>query len=138
MPKLDQCHDQIVHALQKAGWDVSQNPYVLPVAGKRRFFIDIYAERGQMNGLQSIVVVEAKCFENPDTELNEVYTAIGQYVIYRSWLLQKGLGDRLYLAVPVHAYDGVLRQVAMATISEIRIKIIVVDVDREEIQQWLE
>ncbi|NJL43347.1 MAG: hypothetical protein HC935_08680, partial [Pseudanabaena sp. SU_2_4] len=33
-----------------------------------------------------IIIVEVKCFTNPKVDLPELYTAIGQYEIYRSAL----------------------------------------------------
>ncbi|MBI5667233.1 MAG: hypothetical protein HZC41_04425 [Chloroflexi bacterium] len=137
MPALDQCHQQIVHALQKDGWQVQEAPYILPVTRTRRLFIDIQAKREQQNGRQNIIVVEAKCFLNMETELNDLYTAIGQYLIYRSLLRQKGLMEELYLAVPFHAFSGVFQQLAMEVVNEIRVKMIVVDLDGEVIAEWL-
>lgn len=137
MPAIDQCHEQIVHALQKDGWQVRDAPYVLPVTRTRRLFIDIQAKREQQNGSQNIIVVEAKCFLDTGTELNDLYTAIGQYLIYRSLLWRKGSTDELYLAVPVHAFNSVFQQLAMDVVNEIRVKMIVVDLDSEVIVQWL-
>lgn len=138
MPKLDDCHSQIVHALEKEGWSVSTNPYVLPITGRRRLFIDIFAERYADTQPQTAIIVEAKCFTDAVGELDELYTAIGQYVVYRSALKQKGILHPIFLAVPTHAYDGIFQQIAMPVVDEIRIKMVVVDVDEEVIQQWLE
>lgn len=127
MPALDQCHGQIVRALEKAGWDVDADPFVIPITGVRRLFVDIHAERTQGNGRQMIIVVEAKCFADSRSELNELYTAIGQYIVYRNLLAQRGAVEPIYLAVPVHAFEGIFHQLAMEVIKEIGIKMIVVD-----------
>jgi hypothetical protein len=42
MPRLDDCHPQMVHALRKDLWDVDQNPKRLR-SGRRVIFIDIRA-----------------------------------------------------------------------------------------------
>ena len=138
MPALDQCHHQIVRALEKAGWNVDDNPFVIPIIGVRRLFVDIQAEKTQRNGFQTIIVVEAKCFSDSRTELNDLYTAIGQYIVYRSLLIKRKAGMPIYLAVPVHAYEGIFQQLAMQVVQEIGIKMIVVDLEREVIKQWLE
>lgn len=103
MPRLDQCHSQIVRALEKTGWIVGDRPYILPVAGRRPLQIDLYARRATNGSPQTIIVVEVKCFADERAELNELYTAIGQYTLYRSLLRQRGITDFLFLAVPVHA-----------------------------------
>jgi hypothetical protein len=36
------------------------------------------------------------------------------------------------------AYEGIFRQVAMPILGEIQLKMIVVDLVKEEIKQWLE
>lgn len=138
MPRLDACHPQIVRALEKDEWMVAENPYVLPVAGRRRLFIDIYAERYQDSQPTTIIVVEAKCFADMKGELDELYTTVGQYIIYRSLLRQKAITAPLYLAIPTHAYQGIFQQLAMPIVDEIRIKMMVVDIDREVIERWLE
>lgn len=137
MPALDQCHEQIVRALEKAGWHVGEGPYTLPVPGRRPLYIDIYAQRHEGARQQTIIIVEAKCFADITAELNDLYTALGQYLIYRSLLQQRGITDDLYLAVPTHAFEGVIQQVATSVITEIRVKMIVVDLEGEVIEQWL-
>lgn len=138
MPQLDHCHDQVVRALQKVGWDVGENPYILPVEGRRRpLQIDIYAHRTMNSHPEMIIIVEVKCFGDERSELNDLYTAIGQYIVYRNLLRQRNITDDLYLAIPLHAYEGVFRQVATPIMDEIQLKMIVVNLDKEEIEQWL-
>jgi hypothetical protein len=138
MPALDQCHEQVVRALEKEGWDVHERPFVLPVTRRRRLYIDIHAEQSTRSQAQSIIVVEVKCFPEADSELNDLYTAIGQYVIYRDLLRRRGVDNPLYLAVPVQAYNGVFKQMAMTVVSEIRIKMVVIDMDKEVVERWIE
>ena len=137
MPKLDQCHDQIVHALEKAGWTVSSNPYILRVEN-RRLYIDMFAQMTHPEQPKRIIIIEAKCFSDFRDELNELYTAIGQYLTYLGLLEEAGINDSLYLAIPTHAYRGVFQQFATPIMSKILIKMIVVDLEAEEIEQWLE
>jgi hypothetical protein len=134
MPRLDDCHDQVVHALEKAGWDVSPSPYLLR-KGNRRLYIDMYAESHQSD--RRIIIVEAKCFANPNEEVNDLYTAVGQYLIYRGLLDQVGVTDSLYLANPTDAYE-LFAQLAIPVVTAFRIKMILVDLDREVIEQWLD
>jgi hypothetical protein len=71
MPQLDQCYDQVVRALQKAGWEVGEYPYILPIPGRRPLQIDIYARRTANSHPQVIIIVEVKCFGDERSELND-------------------------------------------------------------------
>lgn len=137
MPRLDSCHNQIVRALEKANWQVGIGPYVLPVPDRRPLQIDIYAYSGD-NRNETIIIVEAKCFADEGAELNELYTAIGQYLVYRHLLRKMGRTENLYLAVPTHAFQNIIRPLAMPLSSEIQLKMMVVNIEQEVIEQWLD
>ncbi len=132
MPALDIYHPQVVNALQKAGWAVSTGPYVIRVPGRKR---PLYADLSAQLNTSKIIVAEIKCFQiDPRGEL---YTAIGQYLVYRALLNQLGISHELYLAVPSSAYHGIFRDMGMVVINETKIKLIVVDIEQEVIEQWL-
>jgi hypothetical protein len=131
MPAIDKCHDQFVRAMQKDGWKVELQPYTIVVKG-RRFYIDVRLRKNR----NWIIVVEVKCFSGD--ELLELYIAIGQYLLYRSMLEQLGIQRPLYLAVPKTAYSGILKDIAMPLISSLRINLIVVDMKKEKVEEWLE
>jgi XisH protein len=88
MPKLDQCHNQIVRALEKDGWRVDAKPRRL-VHQERLVFIDIRARRQINASGQQILLAEIKCFPDRDRTTLEVYIAFGQYIIYRALLAQE-------------------------------------------------
>jgi hypothetical protein len=132
MPALDKCHDQVVRALEKEGWIIAPKPHLLVVPERHPLLADLKARRGT----DEIIIVEVKCFE--DDELSELYTAIGQYLVYRSLIKQKNPRRKLYLAVPSPAYHGIFRQLGMSIVVETGIKMVVVDLDREVIEKWLE
>jgi len=54
MPRLDDCHEQVVHALEKEGWRIkpSQEQRYTP---NRTIFIDIVATRGINGSTQQIL-----------------------------------------------------------------------------------
>lgn len=133
MPQLDTCHQQVARALEKDGWAVSPVPHAIRVPGRRYpLLADFRARRGQVE----IIIVEIKCFV--DEELEELYGAIGQYLVYRDLLRQAPTKPALYLAVPTHAYYGIFREAGLGVVNEARIKLIVVDIDNEVIEQWIE
>jgi hypothetical protein len=60
-------------------------------------------------------------------------------VIYRRVLAAKQVTADLYLAVPDFAYEELFRkQIIAAAVQEIRLKLIVVNIEREEITTWLD
>jgi hypothetical protein len=73
-----------------------------------------------------------------DDPLAEIYTGIGQYLIYRSLIGQSSTQLPLYLAIPNYAYHGIFKDMGMAVVNEVHMKLIVVDLNREVIEQWLE
>lgn len=136
MPAIDQCHYQIVRALEKEKFRVQPKPFYLKKAG-RRFFADIEAEHLDEQNRQRIIVVEAKCFFDSSSELDELYGAIGQYLVYRNLLNEKYPDRQLYLAIPVHAYEGIFTEIGLAVATEVGINLIVVNLAKEEIVQWI-
>jgi hypothetical protein len=133
MPQLDVCHDQVVHALEKDGWVVSPVPHAIRAPGRRYpLLADFRARRGQ----DEIIIVEIKCFV--DEALEDLYSAIGQYLVYRYLLRQSVANPRLYLAVPTHAYYGIFRDIGVGIINEAQIRLIVVNMVDEVIEQWIE
>ncbi len=131
MPALDRCHPQVVRALEKAGWNVAPKPYRLPLVGRPPLSIDIEAK----NANNRIIIVEVKCFT--DNEVNDLYTAVGQYLVYRSLLRAQNINHSLYLAIPLPIYQGVFKEIGIFVMQETGIKLIVVDIENEVIVQWL-
>jgi hypothetical protein len=136
MPILDNCHEQVANALRKASWVVADSPVFLRADGLT-FFIDIQAQ--QVNGsIQQIIVVEVKCFLDERFDQDELYRAIGQYLLYRSVLQIRAVQLPLYLAVPSLVYERLFRKaVVQQVITDSKIKLIVVDIEHEEIIQWV-
>lgn len=132
MPAIDQCHLQMVRALRKAGWMVDEKPYVLRLTSGRRLFVDIKAQYDQ----NEIIIVEVKCFV--DNQVEELYTAIGQYMVYRNLLRRLNIQKQIYLAIPVTAYYGIVEELAAEVVQEARIKLILVDIEHEVIERWSE
>ncbi|MCC7450459.1 MAG: hypothetical protein IT324_23775 [Anaerolineae bacterium] len=137
MPAIDSCEPPILRALQKDGWHVRIKPYAIH-SGKHLTFADASLERVTEDRIEHIVVVEVKCFNDPQADLPELYTAIGQYLFYRSALLLIGNPPPLYLAVPTRAYARLTSDsVIMAVLQDARIKLIIIDLETEEVVQWI-
>ncbi len=136
MPVLDSCHEQVANALRKASWSVADKPVFLRADGLT-FFADIQAQL--INGsVQQIIIVEVKCFSDERFDQDELYRAIGQYMLYRSVLQLRAPHLPLYLAVPSLVYERLFRKtIVQILVSGSGIRLIVVDIEREEIIQWI-
>ncbi len=138
MPAIDFYERHVINALQKAGWHLDDPPHYLLKVANRKLYIDLEAQRFDQNAVQSIIVVEVKGFEG-GSALRRLEEAVGQYVVYRALLEETENAPTLYLAVPMVAYAGILsEQVGQIVRKRVHIKMIVVDIEREEIVQWLD
>jgi hypothetical protein len=135
MTQADICREQVVRALEKSGWIVYPDEFMLRLGRRHRLYIDIEAFRPAD---RSIMVVEVKCFQDKEAQTTELYTAIGQYLIYQSLLDQRRIKTPLYLAVPALAYAGIFHRMALPVIRRNHVKMILVDMGREVIEQWIE
>jgi len=133
MPAIDRCQQNVVQALIKEGWQVSLKPYPLS-ASSRRVYIDLRATR---DNSEQLLLIEVKCFADSETTLNDLYTALGQYLVYRSLLAQRGIEADLYLAIPTQIYHRVFKTLVGDLVEQLSIRMILVDLARERIDQWL-
>jgi len=137
MAALDQCEGEIIQALQKDGWEVSEKPYAIRIVG-RSIFADMSLKRIKGGEHEEIIIVEVKCFTNPSADLQELYTAIGQYHFYRIALTLKRSSLPLYLAIPHQAYQRLIKQPSISALFQSGgVKLVVVDIEQEEIVQWI-
>src|SRR3972149_4677346 len=129
MPALDECHAQVVSALQKAGWIVHPRQRRRKI-GRRVIYIDIVAALpdGQR-------YIEVKCFPRP-TEIQEQYSALGQYLVYRTMLALLNDPAPLYLAVSSTIYEDYFDEVMRQVIRVNHVKLLVFDARMEEVQEW--
>ncbi len=137
MPRLDDCHEQVVHALESDGWRVDDRPRRL-IHEERLVFIDIQAAKGINGSRQQILLAEVKCFPDRERTTQELYIAFGQYIVYRALLAQEEIDLPLYLAVPQDAYEPIFDSTVMRAISDNKVKLVIVNLETETISQWRE
>jgi hypothetical protein len=99
MPAKDIYHDVVKRALVKDGWTITHDPLRL-IYGPRDLYVDLGVHRllAAEKGLEKIAV-EVKTFRGA-SEMRDLETAIGQFVLYRTVLLETEPDRSLYLAVP--------------------------------------
>lgn len=137
MPAYDVCHEQVVRALEKEGWQIvienEQYRYQ-----RRSIYVDFRAERHGNGSTQTILLAEVKCFADEKSYTTDLYTAIGQYLMYRELLDKLSAMISIYLAIPRSIYDTVFEEVARSLIQRYRIKLLIVNLETEAIEQWID
>jgi len=137
MAALDKHHQSVIHALEKDGWTITDNPLQLQV-GRRNLSIDLGAERaliGAEKGLRRIAI-EIKTFggASPVADLQQ---AIGKYGMYETVLAHTEPNRELYLAVSKEARDAIFSEELGKLMLEERIhRLLCFSVEEEEIVEW--
>ncbi len=135
MPVKDRYHDTVVRALSKDGWTVTGEQVRLRILG-RRLWVDIRAVKADKS---VSILVEVKGFENAPSPVEYLASAVGKYVLYASILNDLKSDERLYLAVPELAYNGILSEkIGQSVINRAEIRLIVFDPEGEEIVKWID
>lgn len=137
MPSKDLIHNAVKNALIKNGWTITADPYTIKYE-EIKLFADLAAERpllAEREGQK--IVVEVKSFISASF-MRDLEEAVGQYVIYRNLLTVTVPDYNLYLAINESTYTSFFLQKAIQLIvQQNQISLIVVDVDTEEITQWI-
>ena len=101
-------------------------------------YIDLGAEKvlaAEQAGKK--IAVEIKSFIQ-SAAISEFYTALGQFISYRTLLKEQYSEYILYLAVPLDTYTSFFAtQLAQTIISSQQLKLIVYKPQQEIIDQWL-
>jgi hypothetical protein len=137
MPAIDTCQPNVIRALEKDGWRILLGETRFRKY-KRSIMIDIRAVHGANGSSRQILLAEVKCFGNPSEYTRDLYTAIGQYIVYRAMLDELNDATPLYLAIPIVAYDELFDGIIQRAINDVKIKLIVVDIVQEVIVTWKE
>jgi hypothetical protein len=136
MPAIDECQPQIIRALVKDGWQVTHQPFAIRISKTEGVYADLRLQHRTQQ--QTIIIVEVKCFRDVKSLLDEFYHVIGQYLLYRQALLLKNIDTPIFLAIPEHAFEQLLRrQTIMSVMNETQVKLVVVNLDTEEVVSWI-
>ena len=136
MSRRDVYHDYVKQALVREGWQITHDP--LAFKSDPALSTDLGAERpiAASRGNKKIAV-EIKSFLK-GSQVSELEKAMGQYELYR-WLLQEVEPDRtLYVAVPVHAYEGIFSQaIGKMVLDKLQMRLIVYPMSGEGALLWI-
>lgn len=137
MPRLDIIHNVVKNAIIKDGWTITDDPYVIQYR-RTMLYADLGAERPiavEQDGQK--LVIEVKSFVGA-SKIQDLKEALGQYDIYR-YLLEATAPDRkLYIAVSAVVYKSFFNQdVIQLILTKHQLPLIIVDIEKEEITQWI-
>jgi XisH protein len=137
MPARDLYHDAVKTALIKDGWDILADPYRIQYKDVD-LYADLAAERPiavEREGQK--IVVEIKSFVGRSL-MTDFHLALGQYKVYQMLLKETAPDYDLYLAIDDITYNNFFKREGIEfLVRSSQIKFFVVNIDEQEIVQWL-
>ncbi len=137
MPARDLYHDAIKSALIKDNWKILADPYHIKYKDVD-LFADLAAERPiaiEREGQK--IVVEIKSFVGRSL-MTDFHLAMGQYRVYQMLLEETAPEYDLYLAIDDITYNNFFKREGIEfLVRSSQIKLFVVNIDEQEIVQWL-
>ncbi len=126
-------------ALEKEGWTITHDPYYLKALDSTTYAIDFGAERliAAEKGNEKIAI-EVKNFLTASIP-HEFHQALGQYLNYQLFLNLKDKERKLYLAVPIKAYETFFtKESTQLILDTFHIQLIIFNPEINTIETWLE
>lgn len=134
----DIIHEPVRKALEKAEWTITDDQYTM-VYAEFTIYVDLAAERiiAAERGKEKIAV-EIKSFRCRSA-VQDVKDALGSYEMYQVFLAEIEPDRKLYLAIGMKAYYDIFRlEAVQLLIQHFAIPLIVVDIEGEEVVEWIE
>jgi hypothetical protein len=147
MPAKDTIHNLVKEAISKDGWQITDDPYVISY-GERFLFVDLGATvssafekiEGGIIGAEregKRIAIEIKEFRG-QSAIADLEQAIGQYMLYRVLLKRIDPTRQIYLAITASVYSDIFSEpIGEAVISDLSLKLIIIDSDKAEVSQWI-
>ena len=138
MAAKDLYHEHVKTALEKDGWTITHDPYRLKWRGRKKMLIDLAAEKLLLaeKGTTKIAI-EVKSFVRTSS-LEDLYNAVGQFILYRKALRKTEPARDLYLAIRQEVYDELFDDPNEdSLVLEDGIKVIVFAPETMEIVLWI-
>ncbi len=137
MAAKDNFHEVVKISLVKDGWIITHDPLKVKY-GEIKMQIDVGAEQllAAAKGAEKIAI-EIKSFLSLSF-INDFYNALGQFLSYKIALEIQEPERVLYLAVPQETFNEFFTlDFTRAAIERYDLKIIVYEIAKEEIVQWI-
>ncbi len=131
-------HQQVKNALIKDGWNITHDPFIIPISEAIKLQIDlaaknaVAAERGSEK-----IAVEIKSFI-ADSDISSFHTALGQYLNYCQALEEQEAERIVYLAIPVETYQDFFQlPFIQRSLKRYQVKLIIFNPTLEVISEWI-
>lgn len=136
MPAKDFFHDVVKSALEKEGWNITDDPLFLRFGGLE-LYVDLGAEKiiaAQKD--EEKIAVEIKSFVGTSAT-TEFSTALGQFLKYQMALEEEQPERMLYLAIPQDTYRSFFSlELPRRLVERYQIKLIIYDPVKKVIVTW--
>ncbi|MEZ4658133.1 MAG: element excision factor XisH family protein [Caldilineaceae bacterium] len=135
----DLIHDAVKHALIKDGWSIEKEHFKIEYE-EIEVYADLLARRGPIVAEkdQRTIIIEVKTFAGRSF-IRELQQALGQYDLYLDLIELTSLNYELYLAVSDSIYEQFfLRTATRQIIARRHLRLLVVNVEQEEIVSWIQ
>jgi hypothetical protein len=135
----DVFHTLVKEALQKDGWVVTNDPFVLHSRKDGGLQTDLGAEKIiAAEKANQLIAVEVKSFVHISI-LHDFLLAVGQYFVYGK-ILQKTEPERkLFVALPDFVYHRIIKfEWAQEVVRDLKMKFILYDTVQKTIVAWKE
>ena len=138
MAAQDKIHGAVKTALIKDGWTITDDPFKIAYGGVG-LSADLGAEKvfAAEKGAQRIVV-EIKSFVGP-SPIHDLQQALGQYEMYRLYLRLTEPERTVFMAInsetPMSLF---LREGIQVLVEDTKLKLLVVNLETEEVAQWID
>ena len=130
-------HEIVKRALEKDGWLITHDPFVLKYKDLT-VFADLGAEKIFISdGIESKIIVEVKVFGSK-SKTTEFEKAKGQYDVYLFAMRKNKVERPLFLAISTEIYETVfLRPSIQEIVEKEEINLLIFEVEKEEVVQWI-
>ncbi len=143
MSRRDKYHYNVKEALEKEGWKVTDDPYILRVKDEKNivksFPVDLGAEKLIAAEKGTIkIAIEVKTFEESSV-INAYHKALGQYMDYLAGLELQEPNRKLYLAISTKAYQALMENpLSKLSLRRFNVRVIIVNINTNRIVQWID
>jgi len=137
MPARDIYHEAVKHALIKDGWVITADPYIIKYEDAE-LYADLAAEKpiaAEREGQRIVVEIKSFIGKSPMTDF---HNALGQYIVYRNLLQLTAPDYQLFLAIDDITYSDFFQRPSIQVIvQQNQLRLLVVDISQEQIEQWI-
>jgi XisH protein len=139
MPKKDLYHSVVRECLEKEGWKITNDPYILKRTTRKPYEVDLAAEKviTAERGVEKIAV-EIKSFLGSSLTY-DFHNAFGQYNIYRFFMQTNDPNRKLFLAITDEAFHNFFSDEDVQAICDyFKVNLFIFNSTQKEIISWLE